>query len=83
LHQDFALLRDAINALPGRIADETSASPLREAVEAVRESITVLGESLETRTAAARARELESATAIADAVKVAVSGLSAPLGTLA
>jgi len=83
LHQDLALLRDAINALPGRIADETAASPLREAVEAVRESITVLGESLEARTAAARARDAESTTALVGAVKDAVSGLSTPLGALA
>jgi hypothetical protein len=83
LHQDLALLRDAIDALPGRIADETAASPLREAVEAVRESITVLGESLEARTAAALARDAESTAAFVDAVKVAVSGLAAPLAVIA
>jgi len=83
LHQDLALLHDAIHALPGRIADETAASPLREAVEAVRESITVLGESLDARTTAAQARDAESASTLADAVGGAISGLSAPLGTLA
>jgi hypothetical protein len=31
LHEELALLRDGIESLPGRIADETAASPLREA----------------------------------------------------
>lgn len=39
LRQDLSELKNAIDSLPGRIADETAASPLREAVEAVRESI--------------------------------------------
>lgn len=44
--QAFQDLRTTLESLPGRIADETSASPLREAVEGVRESVHRLGESL-------------------------------------
>ncbi|HXP90286.1 MAG TPA: hypothetical protein VN931_05080 [Fibrobacteria bacterium] len=77
LHQGLVLLRDAIDALPGRIADETAASPLREAVEAVRESITVLGESLEARTEATRAQNAASSAVMAESVKSAVAGLAA------
>ncbi|QQS04796.1 MAG: hypothetical protein IPK50_21345 [Fibrobacterota bacterium] len=44
--QAFQDLRATLESLPGRIADETSASPLREAVEGVRESVHRLGESL-------------------------------------
>lgn len=47
LRQDLSDLKAAIEALPGRIADETSASPLREAVEGVRESIARSGQTLE------------------------------------
>ncbi len=47
LRQEFAELKSAIETLPGRIADETAASPLREAVEGVRESISRSGELLE------------------------------------
>lgn len=44
--QGFQDLRTTLESLPGRIADETAASPLREAVEGVRESVNRLGESL-------------------------------------
>ncbi|HOX51638.1 MAG TPA: hypothetical protein PKY05_09130, partial [Fibrobacteria bacterium] len=44
--QAFQDLRTALDALPGRIADEVSASPLREAMEGVRESVRRLGEGL-------------------------------------
>jgi hypothetical protein len=47
IRQDLSELKSAIEALPGRIADEASASPLREAVEGVRESIARSGQTLE------------------------------------
>lgn len=47
LRQELSDLKSSIEALPGRIADETAASPLREAVEGVRESIGRAGQTLE------------------------------------
>ena len=40
LRQELSELRGALDSMPGRIADEIAASPLREALEGVRESIT-------------------------------------------
>lgn len=83
LRQEFALLREGIDSLPGRIADETAASPLREAVEAVRESITRLGESFQAHTEASREQNEALSSALAESVQSAVSGLSAPLASIA
>lgn len=47
LRQELSSLKAAIDTLPGRIADETAASPLREAMEGVRESITRAGDTLD------------------------------------
>lgn len=40
LRQELSELRGVLDSMPGRIADEIAASPLREALEGVRESIT-------------------------------------------
>jgi hypothetical protein len=47
LRQELSALKSVIDTLPGRIADETAASPLREAMEGVRESITRASETLD------------------------------------
>jgi len=47
LRQELSALKATIDTLPGRIADETAASPLREAMEGVRESITRASETLD------------------------------------
>lgn len=47
LRQELSELRTATESLPGRIADEIAASPLREALEGVRESITRTSETLD------------------------------------
>ncbi len=47
IRQDLSDLKTAIEALPGRFADEVSGSPLREAVEGVRESVARAGQTLE------------------------------------
>jgi exonuclease VII small subunit len=47
IRQELSDLRQVMESLPGRIADETAASPLREAVEGVRESISQAGQTME------------------------------------
>jgi hypothetical protein len=83
LRQELALLREGIDRLPGRIADETAASPLREAVEAVRESINRLGDSFKAHTEASLTQSAASSSAVTESIKSSVSGLAAPLATLA
>jgi len=82
LRNEFVLLRDGIDSLPGRIADETAASPLREAVEAVRGSIDRLSESFQALTESSRAQNVALSAALSESVKASISGLSAPLAAL-
>src|ERR1035437_4678673 len=82
LRNELALLREGIDSLPGRIADETAASPLREAVEAVRGSIDRLGESFQALTESSRSQNAALASSLTESVKASMGGLSAPLATL-
>ena len=47
LRQELLELRGVLESMPGRIADEIAASPLREALEGVRESITRTNEAFD------------------------------------
>ncbi|MBK8804416.1 MAG: hypothetical protein IPN71_20610 [Fibrobacteres bacterium] len=87
--QAFQDLRTTLDSLPGRIADEVSASPLREAVEGVRESVRLMGESMgdhlvqQTKAQTAwhagmelgLARNLESQQAVAGSVESGVKAV--------
>lgn len=79
LRQDFALLREHIDALPGRIADEVAASPLREAMEAVRGDISDVGNSLDAHGAKVGEAQKALVASLTESVTASLSGVAAPL----
>lgn len=95
--QAFQEMRSVLETLPGRIADEMSASPLREAMEGVRESLGGLREAVgdEARNQKATAEELaagirsgmeqvrEAVQASGAVVCGSLDGLSTRLGEVA
>lgn len=83
LRQDFALLRERIDALPGRIADEVAASPLREAMEAVRGDISDVGNSLDAHGAKVGEAQKALVASLTESVTASLSGVAAPLREIA
>jgi chromosome segregation ATPase len=79
IHQDLAELFKHVEALPGRIADETSASPLREALESVRESIQQLGETFGPQADSTRDAIQAAAGSVSQSVEKTLSGLTPAL----
>lgn len=83
IHQDLAELFKHVEALPGRIADETSASPLREALESVRESIQQLGETFGPQADSTRDAIKDAAGSVSKSVEKTLSGLTPALERIA
>jgi len=77
--QELASLREYVGALPGRIADETAASPLREALEAVRESIQQMGGIFGSQADATREAIKDASEAASNGVEKALSSLAPTL----
>jgi len=83
LRQDFARLREVLEALPGRISDEMAGSPIREAVEAARGDIARLGEVLGDHGERMRDSQEAQMLAATESLRGALSGIPEALAPLA
>lgn len=79
LRQELLELRGVLESMPGRIADEIAASPLREALEGVRESITRTNETFDEHVVRVGRGIESSAAALQNGIDRGIQGVVASI----